>query len=142
MKKNLLLLVIAFMVLAFSTSSISGVQSLRGNKKLDAEANKVIKYKVNVVEGGIKRNYKEQPPLIPHKISKYKISLKSNGCMKCHSEKAYKKEKAPRVGDSHYINREGKILKTLFAGRYFCDLCHVIQVVADELIENQYDNGD
>ncbi len=141
MKKMMVLLVVAFTVLVFTASAVSGIQSLRGSSKLDSDANDVQRHKVEIVKGGIKRNFEKQPPLIPHGVEKYQISLRNNGCMKCHSEKTYKKEKAPRVGDSHYIDRDGNVLKALSSRRYFCSLCHVIQVEGDELVENVYVGG-
>ncbi|MFK5984761.1 MAG: nitrate reductase cytochrome c-type subunit [Pseudomonadota bacterium] len=141
MKRSMILMVTAFMAMAFSISAIANVESLRGNSALDADANKVMKHRVEVTQGGVKRNFKKQPPVIPHKTEKYRISLRNNGCLKCHSEKAYKKEKAPRIGDSHYIDRDGKVLKTMSSRRYFCTQCHVTQVKADELVENTYESG-
>ena len=141
MKKIIVLMVMACTALIFSTSAISSVQSLRGGSELDASANKVMKHKIEVVQGGIKRNFKKQPPLVPHAVEKYKISLHNNGCLKCHSEKSFKKEKAPKVGDSHYVDRDGKVLKTISSRRYFCNQCHVTQVKADELVENVYQGG-
>ena len=91
MKKIIVLMVMACTALIFSTSAISSVQSLRCGSELDASANKVMKHKIEVVQGGIKRNFKKQPPLVPHAVEKYKISLHNNGCLKCHSEKSFKK---------------------------------------------------
>ncbi len=138
MNKIMVLMVTAMVAMTFSVGAIANVESLRGSSELKANANKVVKHKVEVTQGGVKRNYEKQPPVIPHATEKYRISIKNNGCMKCHSEKAYKKEKSPKVGDSHYIDRDGKVLKHLSSRRYFCTQCHVTQVKADELVENTY----
>ena len=138
LKKSLTIFLLAMTAIMFSSAAMS-IQSLRGDSALDNKANKVVKHKINTVEGGIERNFKLQPPMIPHTIDKYKISLKGNGCMKCHSEKAYKKEKAPKVGDSHYIDRDGKTLKTISSRRYFCNQCHAPQTKDNPLVENVYE---
>ncbi len=138
MKKIIVLMTMAIVAMAFSISAIASVESLRGSSALNTDANKAMKHKVEVTQGGVKRNFKKQPPVVPHATEKYKVTLKNNGCLKCHSEKAYKKEKAPKIGDSHYVGRDGKVLKTMSSRRYFCSQCHVTQVKADELVENTY----
>ncbi len=137
-RKVMTLMLLALVAMMFSLPAMS-VESLRGDKPLDAKSVKVGKYKVQSEEGGYERNFEKQPPLIPHKIDKYRITLKNNGCLKCHSEKAYKKEDAPKVGDSHYITRDGKTLKHISKRRYFCNQCHVPQVNSDPLVENVYE---
>lgn len=114
------------------------VASLRGAYDLQAESLKPAKKKIVSQEGGFERSYKQQPPMIPHKIDKYKITLKNNGCMKCHDEKNYKKEKAPLVGESHFIDRDGKKLDHLSSRRYFCNQCHAPQVDAQPLVKNEF----
>ena len=139
-KRMLSLLLLAMTALMFSLPALS-VQSLRGDSALDAAANKAESHKVNTQQGGYERSFKKQPPLIPHKIEKYSVTLKNNGCMKCHSEKAYKKEKAPKVGDSHYITRDGKTQDTISMRRYFCSQCHVPQVKSEPLVENTHEGN-
>jgi len=140
-KKVITIMLLAMTAVMFSLPAMS-VESLRGDHALTDDANKVGKHKVNTKEGGYKRSFKLQPPMVPHTVDKYKISLKNNGCMKCHSEKAYKKEKAPKVGDSHYINRDGETLKQVSSRRYFCNQCHAPQVKSDPLVENVYQGID
>jgi len=137
-KKSLAIFLLALTAVMFSSAALA-VESLRGDHALDADANKVMKHKINTVQGGIERNFKLQPPMIPHTIDKYRITLKGNGCLKCHSEKSYEKEKAPKVGDSHYVTRDGKTLKTISSRRYFCSQCHAPQVKSDPLVENVYE---
>ena len=137
-KKSLTIFLLAMTAVMFS-SAVMAVESLRGDHALDADANKVTKHKINTVEGGIKRSFELQPPMIPHTVDKYRITLKGNGCLKCHSEKSYKKEKAPKVGDSHYVDRDGKTLDTISSRRYFCSQCHAPQMKSDPLVENVYE---
>ncbi len=84
------------------------------------------------------RSFKEQPPLIPHKVDKYRISLKENKCLSCHDTDKYKEEKAPKIGDSHYVGADGKVTAKISMRRYFCDQCHVPQFDAKALVENTF----
>ena len=54
---------------------------------------------------------------------------------------APKKEKAPKVGDSHYITRDGKTQDTISMRRYFCSQCHVPQVKSEPLVENTHEGN-
>jgi len=114
------------------------VTSLRGNNELQSMADKPDQHRQMVVEGGIKRNYQKQPPLIPHNIEKYTISLRNNGCLSCHGNKAFEKEHSTKVSDTHFIDRDGKKLDTISMRRYFCTQCHVTQVQTKELVPNNY----
>ncbi|MES9883763.1 MAG: nitrate reductase cytochrome c-type subunit [Sedimenticola sp.] len=139
MKKIYVILLTALTVMMFTGSAVAGITSLRGGQELDSDAKKPAKKKQMIVEGGIERSYKQQPPMIPHKIDKDKINLKSNTCMNCHSEKTYEKKKAPKVGDSHYVTSDGKRLNTVSSRRYFCNQCHAPQVNADALVGNSFE---
>ncbi len=135
--KSITIFLLAMTAVMFSSAALS-VQSLRGDHALDSKANKAGKHKVNTEDGGYKRNYKLQPPLIPHKTDKYRITLQGNGCLKCHSKKSHKKEKAPMVGESHFVTRDGQTLKTISKRRYFCTQCHAPQTKDSPLVENVY----
>lgn len=137
MKKPVIIILLALVTLFFTASAIADVQSLRGDD-LTNMAKKPSKKKIVSVEGGIERSFKEQPPMIPHTVDKYEVNLKNNGCLKCHSEKTYEKEKAPKVGDSHYVSRDGKVLDTISSRRYFCSQCHTTQVGAEPLVKNSF----
>ena len=79
------------------TSSITvaeEVKSLRGSSDINAPSNAVeIKKNIND-KGPILRDFVQQPPLIPHKIKGYKINLKFNKCLTCHSWANYRKSGA------------------------------------------------
>jgi cytochrome c-type protein NapB len=124
-------------VIMASTAPAGSVQSLRG-QEIQESAAAPAKVRVQEVDGGYKRAFDEQPPLVPHKVAKYEITLGKNGCMECHSEQNYKQENAPRVGDSHYVDRDGRKLSRLAGNRYFCTQCHVPQVNAPELVKNTF----
>ena len=144
MKKVIPILLVALAAMFFSVSAFSsdpGLASLRGDYDLKAMSKKPEKMKVQVVEGGIERSYKIQPPMIPHKIEKEKITIKTNTCLKCHSEKNYKKEKAPKIGDSHYLDRDGNETKTVASRRWFCNQCHAVQLSGEPLVQNDFEGA-
>ena len=136
--KKIVILTIAALSAVFYTIAVSAeVQSLRGDA-LDTMAKKSANLKLMEVKGGIARSYKEQPPMVPHEVDKYQVNLKVNGCLDCHSEKTYEEKKAPKVGESHYETRDGKVLQTISSRRYFCNQCHAPQLNADPLVQNNF----
>lgn len=139
MKKILLTVIMGLAISAGASMSVlAEIQSLRGANALDKDAEMFDKRKQVKQKGGFDRSYKKQPPMIPHSTEKDKITLKGNTCMKCHSEKNHKKEKAPKIGDSHYVDRDGKKLSKMSSRRWFCNQCHATQVNAEPLVENNF----
>jgi cytochrome c-type protein NapB len=115
------------------------VFSLRGDNGLDKSSKAINKKKQLKVKDGIERNWELQPPSIPHDISKERITLKGNTCMKCHSKANHEKEKAPAVSKSHFVTRDMKTLDKLSSRRYFCVQCHAPQADVDPLVENSFE---
>lgn len=138
MNKAIITILVILMATVFSGTAVSGITSLRGDHELDAASMESGKRETIVVKGGIERSYKIQPPVIPHEIDKDEINLKVNTCMNCHSEKTYKQKNAPKAGDTHYINRDGKTTENVASRRYFCNQCHAPQLTADPLVENNF----
>ncbi len=140
--RNFIFTAIAAMVILLGTSATAAtgddVASLRGAYELEKDSKMFAKKKVLKATGGFERSFELQPPLIPHAIDKDRITLKNNSCMKCHSAKNYEMEKAPKVGDSHFKDRDDNVLKTLSSRRYFCSQCHIPQVEASPLVENTF----
>ncbi|MBL6932627.1 MAG: nitrate reductase cytochrome c-type subunit [Rhodospirillales bacterium] len=139
MKKVLFsaLMCLAVSMLFTAPTKAAEVKSLRGDLEIMSPANVPDLPKLEVVDK-FERNFKSQPPLIPHKSEKYNISLNSNKCLKCHDKKNYKEEEAPMAGPSHYIGADGKEGDKLNMGRYFCNQCHVTQTLSKELVENTF----
>ncbi|MCW9033293.1 MAG: nitrate reductase cytochrome c-type subunit [Rhodospirillales bacterium] len=140
MKKFILATAALFMVVALALPQIAqaGSMSLRGDKELSAASTNPDIPKLQLDQESFKRNFKEQPPLIPHKVKKYQINLKNNRCLSCHDKDNYKEEEAPLTGKSHYMTKDGKEGKTINMSRYFCTQCHVGQTVAKPLVENVF----
>ncbi|QMU58855.1 MAG: nitrate reductase cytochrome c-type subunit; periplasmic nitrate reductase electron transfer subunit [Boseongicola sp.] len=88
------------------------------------------------VEGRMQRNYRQQPPLIPHSIAQYQLDLRTNQCLACHDWTKAGERDAPTLSMTHYLDREGRELDHIAGTRYFCNQCHVPQVDAPPLVEN------
>lgn len=114
------------------------VMSIRG-AALDAPSVKSDKHKIEVVTGGFERDWETQPPLIPHAVDKYEVSLRLNGCLKCHSDATAEKENTKPTPESHYLDRDGNKLDKLSSRRYFCMQCHAPQLTGSPLVENVFE---
>jgi cytochrome c-type protein NapB len=84
------------------------------------------------------RNYPEQPPVIPHNIRDYPITLNANKCLTCHTREFTAQSQAPMISITHFMDREGQVLATVTPRRYFCTQCHVTQAEAPDLVKNDY----
>ncbi len=115
-----------------------GVKSLRGETGIaEADRSASVKQMQPDIEP-IFRNYFQQPPMIPHRVREYKITLNYNKCMSCHGWDVYKKAKATKISQTHFSDRDGNAQSTLAARRYFCTQCHAPQVDAEPLVENNF----
>lgn len=83
-------------------------------------------------------DYVQQPPLVPHSIDSYKINLKFNKCLTCHSWANYEKARATKVSQTHFQDRDENVRANIDGSRYFCNQCQVSQVNAPPLIENTF----
>ena len=84
------------------------------------------------------RNYPEQPPVIPHAIEGYQLSLATNRCLTCHRRQYTEASGAPMISVTHYMNRDGQMLADVAPRRYFCTQCHVPQTDAQPLVDNTF----
>jgi cytochrome c-type protein NapB len=114
------------------------VQSLRGVQDIDAESNPAVIQHWQDEKEPIARDYVQQPPLVPHSTDGYRVNLKFNKCLTCHSWANYKKANATKISQTHFEDREGDVLANVSARRYFCSQCHVPQVDAKPLVENEF----
>lgn len=114
-------------------------QSLRGNLDIPSVNAAPELPQLELDKAKHPRSFKEQPPLIPHKVAKYETSLRANECLECHDKSTYKKEDAPMAGESHYIWRDGKNHNDKIArSRWFCRQCHDPQTETTPLVENTF----
>jgi nitrate reductase (cytochrome), electron transfer subunit len=90
----------------------------------------------------VRRNYPDQPPVIPHSIEGYAMDLNANKCMSCHARKFTDQSQAPMISVTHYQDRDGNTLGGLSPRRYVCVSCHVPQTTAKPLVENGFTDMD
>ncbi len=113
------------------------VLSERGGVSIE-QTSKVDMFRPEKDKDTIPRNFEKQPPLIPHSVKGYNITQNFNKCMDCHSKDRAPETGATRVGQSHYLDRDGKKHDNISPRRYFCMQCHVPQFDAKPLVENTY----
>lgn len=121
----------------------SGVKlkALGGEQTLDTVNAPPNVEKQSTPSGGFGRAYRQQPPLIPHKIDGYQITTTNNACMNCHDWPGHIKAQAPKVSETHYVDRQGARLDQIDGTRYFCPQCHVPQDDARPLVDNEFQNA-
>lgn len=84
------------------------------------------------------RNYPEQPPVIPHSIEGYQLTLNTNRCMACHKREFTEGSGAPMISITHFMDREGQVFGDVTPRRYFCTACHVQQTDAKPLVASEF----
>lgn len=84
------------------------------------------------------RAYPEQPPIIPHSIEGYQLSVNANRCLSCHKREFTQASGAPMISVTHYMTREGQMLADVSPRRYFCTACHVPQADTAPLVDNTF----
>ena len=140
MIKKITLIAALLLTAGFSMQAISeNVTSLRGINDIEQLSVEPISKRYNKDGEPISRDYVQQPPLIPHKIVNYRINLKSNKCMSCHSWSNYREAGATKISQTHFEDRDKNVLANVSARRYFCTQCHVPQVDAKPLVENEFE---
>ncbi|WP_260261680.1 nitrate reductase cytochrome c-type subunit [Vibrio intestinalis] len=120
---------------------IGGLESLRGASELE-DTRAADEFKKYPREHEVDSSYVYQPPLIPHNIRSYEVSLNANKCLACHSWKNAKEMNATKISVTHYVNREDAVLADMSPRRYFCLQCHVPQADAKPLIKNDFESVD
>ncbi len=116
----------------------AGVESLRGDQAVDKASTAPTSAEVKSDFAPISRTFEQQPPLIPHDIEEFEVTLKKNDCLECHSPAKAKDSGAKAISATHYTDRDGKPTKELAARRTFCTQCHVPQIDAKPLIDNTF----
>lgn len=87
----------------------------------------------------IARTFDGQPPVIPHAVENFDdINLEENQCLTCHGPAKFQEKKAPKLGDSHFLDRDGKKLADVSMSRHNCTQCHVPQVDAPPLVGTDF----
>jgi len=133
---------IAALGAAAMAQSRGPVKSLRGEVEMEANGPPPAVVKQDLpADGMFNRAYRQQPPLIPHRIDGYQVTKDFNQCMTCHDWPANTKAGAPKVSETHYSDRAGQRLDKISGTRFFCTQCHVLQQNARPLVENEFKNA-
>lgn len=133
---------VAATLVVISTALAAELTGLRGPVPIDQEsAPPPILNEINDDKRQA-RNYPEQPPVIPHQIRDYQITLNANKCLSCHSRQFTAQSQAPMISITHFMDREGQVLASVTPRRYFCTQCHVTQADTAPLVENQFKDID
>jgi len=139
-KQKIISLLAAFVVVlsgTFVAAQQSGVASLR-DQAID-EVNYIDEVQKQDTSGRFSRNYRQQPPLIPHSVAQYQIDLNANQCLQCHDWTNAGDRGAPTLSMTHYMDREGNQLDAVAGTRWFCNQCHVPQANAPALVDNKFE---
>lgn len=128
---------IAVLALDASAQQDGAVQSLRGSVELD-ETNEAPSLTTQNTGRRFDKAYRQQPPLIPHKVEKYQINIKVNQCLRCHDWPYNVREGAPKISETHYEDRNRVALDKVTRSRWFCTQCHVPQANAPALVRNNF----
>jgi cytochrome c-type protein NapB len=133
---------IAATLITLSTALAAELTGLRGAVGIGEEiASPPIAGEVNDDQRQA-RNYPEQPPVIPHQIRDYQITLNANKCLTCHSRQFTAQSQAPMISITHFMDRDGQFLASVTPRRYFCTQCHVTQSDVEPLVENTFQDID
>lgn len=140
------LLALTFAVLvagtpAYAADAAVKLKSLRGETPIDKTPEPDM-FKQEKDRPPIPRDFIQQPPLIPHSVRNYNITLNFNKCMDCHSWAKYKEAGATKVSLTHFKDTTGKDLANISPRRYFCTQCHVPQTDAAPLVSNDFQKAD
>ncbi len=133
---------LAATLITVSTALAAELTGLRGAVPIDKEAAPPpIANEVNDDKRQA-RNYPEQPPVIPHQIRDYQITLNANKCLSCHSRQFTAQSQAPMISITHFMDRDGQFLASITPRRYFCTQCHVGQSDTPPLVDNTFQDID
>ena len=138
--RNLVLALVAavgFGAIVPPAAMAQGVKSIRGVDVAEPEP-QLGNFKPIPDQAPIQRDYVQQPPLIPHKVEGYEVTINFNKCMDCHAWSRYKETGATKVSLTHFKDRDGGELSNISPRRYFCMQCHVPQYDAKPLVDNTY----
>jgi len=123
----------ATLALAQNVPELSGAA---GDPMVDVPAAPLERYITDDVRQ--MRAYPEQPPIIPHSIEGYQLSVNTNRCLSCHKRENSVGSGAPVISITHYMTRDAQMLADVAPRRYFCTQCHVPQADTDPLVPNTF----
>lgn len=137
-KRSRGLAVAILMSLAASVATAQTFSALRGAVPLDQEGPAPPLTPERNTAQRAARNYPEQPPVIPHAIEGYEVSIRGNKCLSCHARNRVGESQAPMISITHFSDRDGQFLASVSPRRYFCTECHVPQHDVKSSIDNDF----
>lgn len=140
--KQLITIIMGLLLTVFAAMAADNIATLRGIAALKDQGKPGIMPKVENKDIKRKRDYPMQPPTIPHKVRDYQVDRFTNKCLSCHSRKRTEESQAPMVSVTHYMDRDGNFLADVSPRRYFCSQCHVVQLDAKPIVENEFKDVD
>ncbi len=133
-----LILAVGLMALAAGAASAQQLLGLRGPTPLAEEPQpRPLPREVNNDQRQA-RNWPEQPPVIPHTIQSYQITLNANKCLTCHGRQFTAQSQAPMISITHFMDRDLQTLAAVSPRRYFCTQCHVSQMEVEPVIDSRF----
>lgn len=114
------------------------VDAARGPTPIDKETTPARLGNAINDDNRLPRNYRYQPPVIPHRVDGYQVDKNFNKCLDCHARGKTTFTQAIPVSSTHYIDRSGKVLDRVSTRRYFCQQCHVAQDAVPPLVGNGF----
>jgi len=139
LKLSLAVVAACFAVSAFATDAAKSIRGIDVAKPNEVATAKNYVGSRPGTQHPIARTFSTQPPVIPHTIDNFnEVNLEGNQCLDCHGAANYQKKHAPKIGDSHFVDRDGKKHEEAAARRYNCQQCHVPQVDAKPLVANGF----
>ncbi|MGR3714640.1 MAG: nitrate reductase cytochrome c-type subunit [Shimia sp.] len=142
MKKYNIISLLATFSIALSGGLVAAQQTGGAKPLRDGaidEINYIDEVQKQDTAGRFGRNYRQQPPLVPHSIAQYQIDLNANQCLACHDWTNAGDRGAPTLSMTHYQDRDGHQLDEVAGTRWFCVQCHVPQVNAPALVDNKFE---
>jgi len=144
MKKSLKVSLLAILTLTVAACATTAVQlgTLREQSVSSADNAPIEKTYVGKRPGQqalIARTFEKQPPLVPHTVEGYFILPGDNTCLDCHISDEFKGKKMPMLGASHFLKPSKPGADPVVdMQRWQCDSCHVAQVDAKPLVDNDF----
>lgn len=114
------------------------LQSLRGAQPIDDSSRTPESREVMRANEPIPRGFAQQPPLIPHSVSNFRIDREENKCLACHVGSEEKESVGTPISETHYTAADGGTSPRLSGARYFCTQCHVPQTDAPPIVSNEF----
>jgi len=119
-------------------SFAGGIDGIRGPTSVTGDYAMLPPPKEALTDERQPRSSYGSPPVIPHSIFGYRLDGNKNDCLSCHGRTLTRDTPGAPISVTHFVDRNGKVLASLAADRYFCTQCHLTQTEASPPIGNDY----